>query len=137
MTSLDLVHQQIPENLRVSAMEYTIEDTTLQSHSDLAILILNSKSIDWKEEKQSRFSLLPVMDEAQIGKLYDILNREQQKIKEIEQKYEEKKTSVIKKYSDKTYSNPVYQTNINTIKAKEAAQEEQEDKEADMLLSGL
>ncbi len=46
MTSLDLVHQQIPENLRVSAMEYTIEDTTLQSHSDLAILILNSKSID-------------------------------------------------------------------------------------------
>ncbi len=77
------------------------------------------------------------MDEAQIGKLYDILNREQQKIKEIEQKYEEKKTSVIKKYSDKTYSNPVYQTNINTIKAKEAAQEEQEDKEADMLLSGL
>jgi len=137
MTSLDLVHQQIPENLRVSAMEYTIEDTTLQSHSDLVILILNSKSIDGKEEKQSRFSLLPVMDEAQIGKLYDILNREQQKIKEIEQKYEEKKTSVIKKYSDKTYSNPVYQTNINTIKAKEAAQEEQEDKEADMLLSGL
>lgn len=137
MTSLELVHQQIPENLRVSAMEYTIDDTTLQSHSDLVILILNSKSIDWKEEKQSRFSLLPVMDEAQIGKLYDILNREQQKIKEIEQKYEEKKTSVIKKYSDKTYSNPVYQTTINTIKAKEAAQEEQEDKEADMLLSGL
>jgi len=133
MTSLDLVHQQIPENLRVSAMEYTIDDTTLQSHSDLAILILNSKSIDGKEEKQSRFSLLPVMDEAQIGKLYDILNREQQKIKEIEQKYEEKKTSVIKKYSDKTYSNSVYQTNINTIKA----QEEKEDKEADMLLSGL
>lgn len=137
MTSLDLVHQQIPENLRVNAMEYTIDDTTLQSHSDLVILILNSKSIDGKEEKQSRFSLLPVMDEAQIIKLYDILNRELQKIKEIEQKYEEKKTSVIKKYSDKTYSNPIYQTTINTIKAKEAAQEEQEDKEADMLLSGL
>ena len=137
MTSLDLVHQQIPENLRVSTMEYTIDDTSLQSHSDLVVLILHSKSIDGKEEKQSRFSLLPVMDEAQITKLYDILDREQQKIKEIEQKYEEKKTSVIKKYSDKTYSNPIYQANINTIKAQEAAQEEKEDKEADMLLSGL
>lgn len=137
MTSLDLVHQQIPEALQTTAMEYGIEDSTLQSHSDLVILILNSKSIDGKEEKQSRFSLLPIMDEAQIAKLYDILNREQQKIQEIEQKYEEKKTSVIKKYSDKTYSNPVYQTNINTIKAKEAAQEEKENQEADMLLSGL
>jgi len=137
MTSLDLVHQQIPEALRNSAMEYVIDDIALQSHSDLVILILNSKSIDGKEEKQSRFSLLPVMDETQIAKLYDILHREQEKIQEIEQKYEEKKNSVIQKYEDKTYSSPVYQNNINTIKAKEAAQEEKEDQEADLLLTGL
>jgi hypothetical protein len=137
MTSLDLVHQQIPEALRTSAMEYVIDDVALQTHSDLVILILNSKSIDGKEEKQSRFSLLPIMDEAQITKLYDILHREQEKIQEIEQKYEEKKNSVIQKYTDKTYSNPVYQNNINNIKAQEAAQEEKEDKEADLLLNAL
>ncbi len=137
MTSIDLVHKQIPEALRTSAMEYIIDDFVLESRSDLVTLILNSKSIDGKEEKQSRFSLLPIMDVDQISKLYDILNREQEKLKEIEQKYENKKTSIIQKYSEKTYSNPVYQNTINTIKAQEAIQEEQEDKEADALLNNL
>ena len=118
-------------------MEYIIDDFVLESRSDLVTLILNSKSIDGKEEKQSRFSLLPIMDVDQISKLYDILNREQEKLKEIEQKYENKKTSIIQKYSEKTYSNPVYQNTINTIKAQEAIQEEQEDKEADALLNNL
>ncbi|MEI6425772.1 MAG: hypothetical protein WCO66_00290 [Candidatus Absconditabacteria bacterium] len=137
MTSLDLVHKQLPETLRTSAMEYTIDDTALESRSDLIALILNSKSIDGKEEKQSRFSLLPIMDEGQIGKLYDILHREEQKIQEIEQKYDAKKTSIIQKYQDKTYSSPVYQNTIDNIKSQEAAQEAQEDKEADMLLNNL
>ena len=137
MTSIDLVHKQIPEALRTSAMEYTIDDSVLESRNDLIVLILNSKSIDGKEEKQSRFSLLPIMDADQISKLYDILNREEEKLKEIEQKYEDKKTSIIQKYSEKTYSSPAYQNTINTIKAQEAVQEEQEDKEADALLNNL
>ena len=137
MTSIDLVHKQIPEALRTSAMEYTIDDSVLESRNDLIVLILNSKSIDGKEEKQSRFSLLPIMDADQISKLYDILNREEEKLKEIEQKYEDKKTSIIQKYSEKTYSSPAYQNTLNTIKAQEAVQEEQEDKEADALLNNL
>ena len=137
MTSIDLVHKQIPEALRTSAMEYTIDDSVLESRNDLIVLILNSKSIDGKEEKQSRFSLLPIMDADQISKLYDILNREEEKLKEIEQKYEDKKTSIIQKYSEKTYSSPAYQNTINTITAQEAVQEEQEDKEADALLNNL
>lgn len=137
MTSIDLVHKYLPESLRTSAMDYIIDDTILQSRTDLIILVLNSKSIDGKEEKQSRFSLLPIMDEEQIAKLYDILNREQEKLKEIEQKYEQKKTSVIEKYQEKTYSNPVYQEKINTIKANEAKVEAKEDEEADNLLANL
>jgi hypothetical protein len=137
MTSIDLVHKQIPEALRTNAMEYTIDDSVLESRSDLIVLILNSKSIDGKEEKQSRFSLLPIMDADQISKLYDILNREQEKLKEIEQKYEDKKTSIIQKYSEKTYSNPVYQNTINTIKQQEAIQEAKEDEDADKLLDNL
>lgn len=137
MTSLDLVHKTIPEALRNTIMEYTIDDKSLETYSTLIVLILNSKSIDGKEEKQSWFSLLPVMDEWQIWKLYDILNREQEKLLEIEQKYEEKKTSVLKKYTDKTYSNPLYKNTINTIKEKESLINQKDDEEADKLLENI
>lgn len=137
MTSVDLIHQNLPEALRTSAMEYVINDESLKNRSDLIVLILNSKSIEGKEEKQSWFSLLPVMDQDQINKLADILHREQAKIQEIEQKYEEKKTSVIQKYEEKMYSSPVYQNTINKIKEEEAKHEAKDDEEADKLLDNL
>ena len=137
MTSLALVQEKIPQELQNIAMEYSIDDESLQNRSDLIILVLQSKSIEGKEEKQSWFSLLPVMDQDQISKLYDILNREQSKLKEIEQKYEEKKESVVKKFTEKTYSSPEYQNTISKIKAEEAKNNAQDEEDADKLLDNL
>ena len=137
MTSLALVQKNIHETLQNSVMEYTIDDKSLESYNDLIILVINSKSIDGKEEKQSWFSLLPVMDEWQISKLYDILHREQEKIIEIEQKYENKKVSLLKKYTEKTYSNPVYQNTIDNIKEKESIVNQKDYEDADKLLDNL
>lgn len=137
MTSLDLVQKHIPQDLQTIAMEYTIDDSSLENRSDLIVLVLQSKSIEWKEEKQSWFSLLPVMDQEQITKLYDILHREQQKLKEIEQKYEEKKESVVKKFTEKSYSDPQYQNTINRLKSEEAKHEAKDEEDAEKLLDNL
>ena len=60
-------------------------------------LILESKSIDTPEEKQERISLLVVMEQEHIQRLYDILTREKKKLKEIQEKYNKKKKQVINK----------------------------------------
>jgi CHASE3 domain sensor protein len=60
-------------------------------------MILESKAIDTQEEKQERISLLVVMEEEHIQRLYDILTREKKKLKEIQDKYNKKKKKAINK----------------------------------------
>jgi BMFP domain-containing protein YqiC len=98
MTTVDLIKQFLPMTLRDQAQLFTIGDQFLQTMPDLIILILNSKSMDTKEEKQSWFNLLPLMNQEQVAKLRDILTREKQKLEEIEKKYEDKKDDIKAKY---------------------------------------
>jgi hypothetical protein len=70
----------------------------------LITLILESKSMDTEEEKQSRFNLMPMMSKQQISKLNDILTREKQKLAEIETKYEQKKDDIKEKYIQRRQS---------------------------------
>ena len=101
MTNIDLIKQLLPEQLRDKAQLFNIPDDFLTKMPNTIILILNSKSMDTKEEKQSRFNLLPLMTQEQLDKLNDILTREKQKLDEIEQKYEQKKDDLKKKYDEK------------------------------------
>lgn len=136
MANTELIHQKLPQNLREIALKYTISDNFLEKKSELIALILDSKSMDTEQEKQSWFNLLPMMTEEQIIKLEDILQREQQKLSEIEKKYEQKKDDVIQKYVQK-FDEWAYQNKIIKLQQNEAIHEKKDDEEADQLLNNL
>lgn len=92
------VEQYLPTNVQTQALQFTIPIEFIKQMPQLIILILQSRSIDKTEEKQSWFNLLPLMSDEQITKLNDILTREKQKLEEIEKRYEEKKIEIKKKY---------------------------------------
>ncbi|MFA6256298.1 MAG: hypothetical protein WC606_03870 [Candidatus Absconditabacterales bacterium] len=136
MANMDLIKTKLPQELREQAEKFTIPDEFLTTMPDLIVLVLNSKSMDNPEEKQSWFNLLPLMNKDQIDKLRDILIREKQKLAEIEQKYEQKKDELKTKYTQKR-EDMVYTKRMEAIKKEEAKHEEIEDKQADNLLTQL
>lgn len=136
MANMNLIKTKLPQELREKAEKFTIPDEFLTTMPDLIMLVLNSKSMDAAEEKQSWFNLLPMMNKEQIDKLRDILTREKQKLAEIEQKYEQKKDELKNKYTQK-WEDMVYTKRMDEIKKEEAIHEQKEDQEADNLLTQL
>jgi len=136
MVNVDLIKQKLPQDLRDKAQQYTIPDAFLANSSELIVLVLNSKSIDNKEEKQSRFNLLPLMTQEQISKLHDILVREKQKLEEIEKKYEQKKSDIKNQYTQKRQEEG-YKNKMVQIQQKEEAHQEAQEKEAENLLTQI
>ena len=135
-TNIDLIKKFLPESLRTVAEKYNIPEKYLQEMSELVVLVLNSKSIDKQEEKQSWFNLMPLMTTEQIAKLNDILTREKQKLEEIENKYEQKKNEIKQKYIQRR-ENMWYTNAMNTIKEKEITTQEKAEQEADQLISNI
>ena len=136
MANIDLIKTKLPQELREIAAKFTIPDEFLANMPDIIVLVLQSKSMDTVEEKQSWFSLLPMMNKDQIDKLQDILTREKQKLVEIEQKYEQKKEELKDKYTQKR-EDMVYTKRMNEIKKQEAEHEKIEDQQADNLLTQI
>ena len=136
MTDIALVKAHLPQELREKAEKFTIPDEYISTMPDLIILVLNSRSMDNPEEKQSWFNLLPMMNKEQIDKLRDILTREKQKLEEIEQKYEQKKDELKNKYTQKR-EDMVYTKRMEEIKQEEAKHDEVEDKQAENLLTQI
>ncbi|MDR2189713.1 MAG: hypothetical protein LBP53_00500 [Candidatus Peribacteria bacterium] len=132
----ELLTQYLPAHLVEPASKFTIPEAFLREHSDLIILILESKSISEEKEKQSWFDLYPLMNKEQIDKLREILTREKEKLAEIEKKYQEKQEEIKKKY-EKAFSSPVYQQQKATLQAAERASREQEEVEAEHLLDKI
>jgi hypothetical protein len=136
MTSLELIHQSLPQELWTVAETFSIPDKFLQTLPDLVILILQSKSMDTQEEKQSWFTLFPMMNDEQIGKLRDILTREKQKLQEIDQKYAQKKDSTYTKTTS-SLDTAIQQQKIQQLQAHEASIQQKESAEADDLLTQI
>ena len=136
MTDIALIKTHLPQELRELAEKFTIPDEFISTMPDLIVLVLNSKSMDTVEEKQSRFNLLPMMNKEQIDKLRDILTREKQKLMEIEQKYEQKKDELRSKYTQK-WEDMVYTKKMEKIKQEEAKHDEIEDQQAENLLNQI
>lgn len=133
---IDYIQKYLPQDLWEVAGKFDIPVNFIQSMPELIVLILNSKSIDSTQEKQSWFSLLPLMNDEQIARLNDILTREKAKLSEIQQKYEEKKVEIKKKYLMKRQQ---MNQNMETVavKKEEQARSEQEKAQADALLSWI
>ena len=98
MANTQLIQKFLPQAVWDLAAQYTIPDQFIEKKAQLVTMLLQSRSIEKPDEKQSWFNLLPLMNDEQIAKLEDILTREKQKLEEIEKKYEEKKIEIKKKY---------------------------------------
>ena len=133
---LDFIKKYLSEDLWTIAGEYDIPVNFMQNMKDLVELILRSKSIDTPQEKQSWFSLLPLMNDEQIGRLNEIMMREKTKLQEIQQSYDEKKVEIKKKYLMKRQQIN-QQTETSEIKKEESAKADEESAKADALLSGI
>lgn len=132
----DYVHKYLPQDLWEKVMEYDIPVEYIQSMPELITLILNSRTINIKEDKQSRFSLLPVMNNEQLDKLRGILDTEKKKFDELQQNYEDKKIDIKKKYLMKR--NQVNQSMaLQKAKEEEAAAQNQDNIAAENLLKNL
>lgn len=136
MATNELVVKFLPQNLRATAVGFTIPDQFIEKKPGLVTLMLESKSIWNTEEKQSWFNLLPLMNDEQIAKLEEILSREKQKLDEIEKVYEEKKIEIKKKYLMKRQQ-MWYTQKVTNIKKQEKATDAVEDKEAEALLDQI
>ena len=131
-----LIENKLPKELQELAKTFSIPDKFLNEKPEVIQMILESKSMDTTEEKQSWFNLLPIMNEEQYNKLIDILTRERQKLLEIEKKYNEKKENIHKKIEEKI-DFVSYQNKINNIRNKEIEVDKLEDEEADNLLNQI
>ena len=136
MANTQLIQQKLPQDLWELASSFDISDIFLVNETDLVVLILNSRSLANKEEKQSWFNLLPIMNGEQIDKLRDILTRERDKIAEIEAKYEQKKQEIKEKYENR-FDETAYNNKISMIKNSEAEQREKEAAEVENLFDDL
>lgn len=133
---MDAIKQYLPEHLWSLAEQFTIPENFLVSNARLIQLILESKSLSDKSEKQNWFNLLPIMSQEQVAKLDDILTREKQKLEEINQKYAKKQEEINRKYQQ-VYNSDNYLQNQNKIREEENKTREQELVEADGLLAQM
>lgn len=136
MATQENITKFLPENLQQVALNYNIPDDMLETNADLVVLVLESKSISDQKEKQSWFDLYSLMNQEQIDKLRDILTREKQKLAEIEARYQAKQEEIKRKYEE-TYASGAYQQQQDRIRDSEKASREQEEVEADALLSQI
>jgi len=137
MTTVKTIIQKfLPEHMREVAMMFTIPEEFLEKMPDLIQLVLESKSLNKNEEKQSWFNLLPMMNQDQIAKLRDILTREKEKLAEIEKKYTQKKKEMSQKFVKK-FEESKYQDKMQSIKSNEQEHREKEHEEAEDLLDQI
>lgn len=133
MTDINLIKKYLSEEIWEYAIIFQIHDEYLIDYPELIEMVLRSKSIDTNEEKQNWFNLLPIMNDDQIWKLRTILLREKQKLDEIENKYEAKKTEIKKKYLMK-WQKMGYFKKVSEIHENEERVKSQEEQEAEQLL---
>lgn len=136
MVTQESIEKHLPERLRKVALDYNIPNDMMENNPDLVVLVLESKSINESKEKQSWFDLYSLMNQEQIDKLRDILTREKEKLAEIEAKYQAKQEEIKRKYEE-TYESGAYQARQDEIKQSELSSRQQEEVEADALLSQI
>lgn len=78
---------------------YSITESAKNENPEIVFLVFNSRTLVSREEKQNWFNLMPMMNEEQLARLYDILEREMLKINAIELKYAAKKKEIRERYS--------------------------------------
>lgn len=136
MTDKAILEKHISENLLEYAQKFDIPQDYIKDFPDIVEMILNSRSIDNDEERQNWFNLLPMMNDSQMSKFRNILEKEKKKLDEIEKKYEDKKVEIKKKYLFK-WQKMWYIKKISNLREEENQQSWEDEKEAEELLEKL
>lgn len=132
----ELIKKHLPQHIWTEAMGFVIPEAYIADTPDLITLIIESRAIETKEDKQNWFNLLPLMNVDQINKLRLILEKEKKKLLEIEAKYEKKKLDIKKKYLAK-WQELWRVKKIDQLHETEAAEAEADEKAAEDLLHNL
>ncbi len=135
-TSLHLIKKYLSSRYWTEARRYDIPEEFLKTDAELIELILSSRAIDSQEEKQNWFNLLPIMTDAQLEKLRNILKKERQKLQEIEEKYASKKNEIKKKYLLK-WQQLGYISQTSKLREEEQQEKQKDETEAEKLLENL
>jgi hypothetical protein len=76
---------------------FQITDELQAKYPELIQLIISTESMD-NDERQYWFDIMPSMTDAQIDRLYDILETERKKLQELEVKYQKEIKSLNEKH---------------------------------------
>jgi hypothetical protein len=130
------IQQHLPADLWEIASTYLIPEQFVVQIPDVIEMILRSASIEKKEDKQSRFNLLPLMNQDQMDRLKEILVKEKTKLAEIDAKYKNKKVEIWQQYATKREES-AYIAKMDVIKKAEAQHNATQHSQADKLLENL
>ena len=95
----NLHHQECAKKIKMQMKPYDVPSDMVADAPCLVYMILNSKSINTKKEKQSWFDLWPLMNDEQIYRLYEILYQENFKLASKEYKDQQRQQEIKNKYS--------------------------------------
>ena len=106
--------------MQTATKKFQISDEHQAKYPELIELILKTESMD-DDERQYWFDIMPSMTNAQIDRLFDILETERRKLQELEIKYQKE----IKALNEK------HLIEWQEVQIKEAKKKAQEIKSAD------
>lgn len=114
---------------------FTVSDELQAKYPELIDLIIATESMD-DDERQYWFDIMPSMTDAQIDRLFDILETERKKLQELEVKYQKEIKSLNEKHLIEWQELQVKEGKEKVAAAK-AADAGQKDEDPDEILAML
>lgn len=113
---------------------FQISDELQAKFPELIELIIATESMD-NDERQYWFDIMPSMTDAQIDRLFDILETEKKKLQELEVKYQKEIKSLNEKHLIEWQEMQVkeWKKKVAEAKAKDTSEEEDPDEILSML----
>lgn len=121
-------------NIQKGDKTFVIPDEMQAKYPELIKLIIETESMD-DDERQYWFDIMPSMTDAQVDRLYNILETEKKKLEELELKYQKEIKSLNEKHLIEWQEFQVKQSKdkISKAQAEEAKTEEDPDDVLKML----
>ena len=114
---------------------FMVSDELQAKFPELIGLIIDTESMD-DDERQYWFDIMPSMTDAQIDRLYDILETERKKLQELEVKYQKEIKSLNEKHLIEWQELQMKEGKKKVAEAKKADKDEKQE-DPDEILSML
>ncbi len=115
---------------------FQITDELQAKYPELVQLIISTESMD-NDERQYWFDIMPSMTDAQIDRLYDILETERKKLQELEVKYQKEIKSLNEKHLIEWQEMQVKEGKKKVAEAKAEDEKDKKQEDPDEILAML